>query len=169
MAKSRNAGAENPMFGQKHTPEALAKMSAAHLGKKRPRFSKEWRKNISVAHKGVCAREKNHFWKGGVKIDREYRAIYVPDHPFATKQGYVYEHRLVMEKHLGRYLRPEERPHHINGCRSDNRIENLKLFEGNGKHMLEAGHITRGPDGKFIGKKAAGCLLDGREWKEFPT
>ena len=168
MAKSRNAGPENPMFGRKHTPEALAKMSAAHLGKKRPPRSAEWLKNQSAAHKGVCAGEKNHFWNGGVKIDREYKAIYIPDHPFSTKQGYVYEHRLVMEKHLGRYLLPEETTHHINGNRSDNRIENLQLFDGHGKHSLGAGHIVRGKDGKFVGKKATGCLLDGREWKEFP-
>jgi hypothetical protein len=143
-------------------------MRSAHLGKKRPPRSREWLKNQSAAHKGICAGEKNHFWKGGRKTDRGYTLIHVPKHPFANKQGYVYEHRLVMEKHLGRYLRPEEVPHHINGNRSDNRIENLQLFDGNGRHSLGAGHIVRGPGGRFIGKKAAGCLLDGREWKEFP-
>lgn len=50
-------------------------------------------------------------------------------HPRATKGGqYVFEHILVMEKKIGRYVQPGEVVHHINHNRKDNRIENLQLM-----------------------------------------
>ena len=73
---------------------------------------------------------KNHSnWKGGkIKDANGYILIMKKEHPFSSKSGYIAEHRLVMEKYLGRYLTKEEIVHHINGIVTDNRIENLELF-----------------------------------------
>ncbi len=71
----------------------------------------------------------------GWKIDSlGYKMIFLPNHPNATKAKYVYEHRLVMEKHLKRHLLPTEVIHHKDGVRSNNTLENLQLFESQAKH-----------------------------------
>ena len=68
--------------------------------------------------------EDSSNWKGGKIIDSHgYVKIRISSHPNA--KNYVYEHRLVVEKSLNRYLDPQEIVHHKNGIRSDNRIENL--------------------------------------------
>lgn len=67
-------------------------------------------------------------WKGGRTVDQHgYIRLWKPEHPYASN-GYVLEHRLVMEQRIGRPLLPHEKVHHKNGKRDDNRPENLELW-----------------------------------------
>jgi len=79
---------------------------------------------------------KNHpCWKGGRGIKSGYWTVYAPNHPRALNIGRVWEHILVMEKHIGRYIDKSEPIHHINGNRLDNRIENLYLCKDSSEHQ----------------------------------
>jgi hypothetical protein len=67
--------------------------------------------------------------KNKVSVNQNgYIEIYEPENPNATLNGRVLEHRKVMSEHLGRELIKTETVHHINGNRSDNRLENLELW-----------------------------------------
>lgn len=73
--------------------------------------------------------EFNSRWIGGRIIDGYgYVKILSPDHPYRDSRGYVKEHRLVMENHLGRYLNPNELVHHEDENKQNNKIENLRLI-----------------------------------------
>lgn len=80
--------------------------------------------------------ENNPAWQGGVVLDKQgYRLVYSPEHPFRTQHNRVREHRLVMEKKLGRYLLPKEVVHHLDGNPQNNTVENLVLFSSNADHL----------------------------------
>jgi hypothetical protein len=81
-------------------------------------------------------------WKGGrVVASNGYILLRLPGHHLADVRGYVYEHRLVAEQKLGRRLLPDEIPHHINGVKTDNRLENIEVLPSRAHHM--SAHATR--------------------------
>ncbi|NSW84546.1 MAG: HNH endonuclease [Syntrophothermus sp.] len=138
-------GPKNPMYGKHYTEEEKQKKSQhmkaliAQNGHwcKGKKLSEETKKRISESMRG----ENNPRWNGGRRSKGVYIEVYAPDHPYRNKaRNTVYEHRLVMEKHLGRYLLPNEVVHHKNGDTTDNRLENLQLIlmpEHSRLHLLQ--------------------------------
>lgn len=81
-------------------------------------------------------------FEGGRTKRLGYILIFKPKHPKAIG-GYIREHRLIMERYLGRYLRDEERVHHINGIKDDNQISNLLLLPNESAHRRLHNDIRR--------------------------
>jgi hypothetical protein len=74
-------------------------------------------------------------WNGGRTRHADgYIYISSPNHPNKDHHGYVFEHRLIVETWLKRYLTPDEHVHHINGIKDDNRLENLEVMT-NSEHL----------------------------------
>ena len=67
-----------------------------------------------------------------------YIFVYKPEHPTSRKTppdyGYIAEHRMIMELYLGRDLKSTEIIHHLDGKKSNNKIENLLLCETQREH-----------------------------------
>ena len=102
-----------------------------------------WNKGLTKENNSIIQKEairrkgkNNPNWKGGkIKTKEGYIWAYSPSHPSCNSRGYVKEHRLIMEKKIGRYLTGIEEIHHINGIKDDNRIKNLRLFPTHGEHQ----------------------------------
>lgn len=100
-----------------------------------------------------CSNSRSNNYKGGRIITPSgYIKIWQPHHPSATdKLFYILEHRLVMEKKIGRFLTKDEVVHHIDGNKQNNDISNLQLFSSHSEHMKDHG-FNRGI--KYWGQNA---------------
>ena len=88
-------------------------------------------KNCRTSHRSNPDGSKK--LKRGAGSD-SYVLVKNPQHPHADKTGHVPEHRLIVEKKLGRQLTRSEKVHHINCRKSDNRMENLYVCANTTEH-----------------------------------
>lgn len=76
------------------------------------------------------SRGKYHgHYKGGQVLAKGYVWLLCPEHPRRTRRNYVKRCWLIMEAHLGRYLRVGELVHHKNDVKTDDRLENLEVSD----------------------------------------
>lgn len=112
------------------------------------RIRKDGLKAKACSHKCSRTGKRRGAYKEKVEISG-YLYIYTPEHPDATKSGYVAEHRLIAEKKLVRRIMKHEDVHHINGNKHDNNPENLEVLTSSEHSRLHALEGWRDKNGKF--------------------
>lgn len=107
----------------------------------------------------------SQYYKGWYIDVHGYKLIYKPSHLDARPDGYIFEHRLVMEARIGRRLKREEKVHHIDHNKLNNEPNNLKIFSSS-EHAKEHKYWLLGNEkvrnGKFV--RCLVCLKE--HWRK---
>lgn len=119
-------------------------------------------------NRGARLGEKHRDWVGGRSIDLDgYALVAAPEgHATARKIGVMLEHRLIVERHLGRHLRAEEVVDHIDGLQLHNDPSNLRVFPDNSAH-LSATLAGRRPEWSEAGKACQSVYRDRRKGRRY--
>ena len=93
----------------------------------------------------------NFHWKGGIKTRKDgYVMVRMGVFKKNSTNAYKLQHRLVMEKVVGRELLRSEIVHHKNGNNGDNRIENLEIMTQAEHARLHGNTRAKNNKGQFI-------------------
>lgn len=102
------------------------------------KFTEEHKRKLSEAKR----RRPVTYWKGkkrpgmtGDKNPNFKKGKHKNTNGYIRLSSRQYEHRAVMEAHIGRKLLKQEHVHHIDGDKSNNKISNLMLFPTNSAHQ----------------------------------
>ena len=132
--------------------------------------------------KKTCSRKCHGVWismnaEKKSFVDNGYIRVLIPLAEQVGNNKYAMQHRLVMEKHLGRKLREDEVVHHKNHNRSDNRISNLQVMtysqhsshhapKKNGRWSIRFSHCVRcgKNDTEHKGKGVCGRCYRKERW-----
>jgi len=115
--------------GAQTPPAKRTNKSAGHVKGKPIRFV--------PGHQGRMRTGKlNGQWRGGRRSQGGYITVKAPGHPRVNRGGYVFEHILICEKILGKFLPPGSEPHHFDGNKANNINSNLVICQDRAYHML---------------------------------
>ena len=78
----------------------------------------------------TISKERKHLQR---RLHEGYWYVYHPEHQNSTLKGWLFEHRYIMSKKLGRPLKKDEVVHHKDGNKLNNKIENLELRKMGGR------------------------------------
>ena len=118
------------------------------------KVSLQWRANSQKHRNSFCSKEcKKSFLQArsaGNRIVKKrehgnghHVQIRTHGHPRSGRHNLVYEHVLVAEKKLGRFIKKTERVHHINCIKNDNRPENLFVCTNDVEHFKIHGSLNQ--------------------------
>ena len=128
-----------PKLRGKPRPEAVRRKISEHHKAAGIRPSAEATKK---SNENRARREQSPLWRGGISIVNGYRCERLAEHPRAHSNGSVYEHILIAERGLGRFLFDGEVVHHKDGDKKNNDPQNLVVFASQAEHV--ACHRARG-------------------------
>ena len=106
--------------------------------------------------KKTCSKKCHALWltkkmkKKGYFMENGYKRVLIPYDERTDGNKYIMEHRLIIEKHIGRKLKENEVVHHKNHIKTDNRIENLRVLCPN-CHSLKSTHRGLNRKKKMLG------------------
>ena len=125
-------------------------------------------------HQYGLKEDLNKSFKNWKKISHYgYILVHKKEHPFCTKDGFVFEHRLVVEENCDKfeskyfieidgkkYLRKEYEVHHKNEIKTDNRPENLMILTHSEHKKLHNAkiEIIRDSKGRIISSHKKGDI-----------